>query len=125
MYIDQIKFDDAGLVTVVAFDVDSRKVVMVAYMNAEALQTTLETGIVTYWSRSRQELWVKGGSSGHTQKLQWMRMDCDGDALLVGVKQNVAACHMGYFSCFYREYCDGDWQVVDERIFDPAATYGR
>lgn len=124
MDMNEIKFDDSGLIAAVAFDVDSRRVVMVGYMNAEALRTTIQTGIVTYWSRSRQKLWVKGESSGHTQELQWLRLDCDGDALLVGIKQNVAACHTGYFSCFYREYRDGDWQVADERIFDPKATYG-
>jgi phosphoribosyl-AMP cyclohydrolase len=125
MHMEQIKFDDAGLIPAIAFDVESRKVMMLAYMNAEALQATIETGIVTYWSRSRQKLWVKGESSGHTQQLQWLRLDCDGDALLVGVRQNVAACHVGYFSCFYREYRDGEWIVTDERVFDPEAKYGR
>jgi phosphoribosyl-AMP cyclohydrolase len=94
-----------------------------AYMNQEAVRRTLETGEVTYWSRSRQDFWVKGQSSGHTQKLRWMRLDCDGDALLVGLKQNVAACHLGHFSCFFREYRDGEWEIIDEPVFDPDEAY--
>ncbi len=120
----ELRFDDNGLIPAVVFDTDTRKVLMVGYMNAEAVEQTLTSGVVTYWSRSRQKLWVKGETSGHTQELQWIRLDCDGDALLIGVKQSVAACHLGYFSCFFREYRDGEWVVVEERVFDPDETYG-
>ncbi len=125
MDLDQLKFDSDGLIPAIAFDVDTNQVVMLGYMNAEAVQRTAETGIATYWSRSRQKLWVKGESSGHTQEVRWMRTDCDADTLLLGIKQNVAACHNGYFSCFYRELKDGVWEVVEERVFDPEDAYGR
>lgn len=124
MDLSQLKFNEKGLIPAIAFDVDEQKIVMLAYMNEEAVRRTLETGEVTYWSRSRQDFWVKGQSSGHTQQLQWVRLDCDGDALLVGIKQNVAACHLGYFSCFFRKYEDGEWKVVEEKVFDPDEAYG-
>ncbi len=124
MDLSQLKFNEKGLIPAIAFDVDEQKIVMLAYMNEEAVRRTLETGEVTYWSRSRQDFWVKGQSSGHTQELQWVRLDCDGDALLVGIKQNVAACHLGYFSCFFRKYEDGEWKVVEEKVFDPDEAYG-
>ncbi len=125
MDLTELKYDDDGLIPAIAFDVDTSRVVMLGYMNAEAVRRTAETGIATYWSRSRQEFWVKGESSGHTQQVRWMRTDCDADTLLIGIKQNVAACHKGYFSCFYRELKDGAWEVVDERVFDPDDAYGR
>ncbi|MFO7946859.1 MAG: phosphoribosyl-AMP cyclohydrolase [Armatimonadota bacterium] len=124
MDLSELKFNEKGLIPAIAFDVDEQKIVMLAYMNEEAVRRTLETGEVTYWSRSRQDFWVKGQSSGHTQQLQWIRLDCDGDALLVGIKQNVAACHLGYFSCFFRKYEDGEWKVVEEKVFDPDKAYG-
>lgn len=124
MDLSELKFNEKGLIPAIAFDVDEQKIVMLAYMNEEAVRRTLETGEVTYWSRSRQDFWVKGQSSGHTQQLQWIRLDCDGDALLVGIKQNIAACHLGYFSCFFRKYEDGEWKVVEEKVFDPDKAYG-
>jgi phosphoribosyl-AMP cyclohydrolase len=123
MDFDELKFDDKGLIPAIVFDVTSKRVCMVGYMNAEAIQRTIETGLATYWSRSRQAFWVKGETSGHTQEVQWVRLDCDGDALLLGVKQNIAACHLGYFSCFFREYRDGEWVTVEERVFDPEDAY--
>ncbi len=123
MDLSELRFDEKGLIPAVVFDIETNKVLMVGYMNAEAVERTVETGMVTYWSRSRQSFWAKGETSGHTQELQWIRLDCDGDALLLGVKQNVAACHVGYFSCFFREYRDGKWVVADERVFDPDETY--
>ncbi len=97
---DRLKWDSSGLVAAVAQDADTGQVLMVAWMNEEALAATLETGRVTYWSRSRQELWRKGDTSGHVQHLVSAQLDCDGDALLLKVKQTGAACHTGTVSCF-------------------------
>ena len=96
-------FAAGTLIAAIAQDYSSKEVLMVAWMNQEALEQTLRTGSVTYWSRSRNQLWVKGESSGHTQKLISIRYDCDGDALLLEVDQTGAACHTGERSCFYRE----------------------
>ena len=97
---------------------------MVAYMNKDALKATVESGLGNYWSRSRQKYWVKGESSGHTQEVQEVRTDCDRDTILLKVKQNVAACHLGYRSCFFRRLTE-DGQLVDEgdKVFDPDAVY--
>jgi len=96
-------FSAGTLIAAIAQDYLSKEVLMVAWMNQEALEQTLRTGSVTYWSRSRNQLWVKGESSGHTQRLISIRYDCDGDALLLEVDQTGAACHTGERSCFYRE----------------------
>lgn len=114
---DTLKFNEAGLVPVIAQDATSRDFLMLAWMNAEAVRRTLETGKVTYWSRSRQAFWVKGESSGHVQKLVEMRIDCDRDALLVLVEQVGPACHTNRMSCFYTAIRDGE-EVV---IMDPVA----
>jgi len=97
----KLAFNADGLLPVITQDCDSKDVLMLAWMNAEALQKTLETGYVTYWSRSRQQLWVKGETSGHTQALQSLSIDCDGDTILCMVKQIGAACHTGRPNCFY------------------------
>jgi len=97
----QLVFNEQGLIPVITQDVTSQKVLMLAWMNTEALAKTLSTKRVTYWSRSRQELWVKGETSGHTQKLVSMSFDCDGDSILCVVKQTGAACHTGRPHCFY------------------------
>ncbi len=123
MYIDQVKFDDRGLVAAIVCDHETNEVLMVGYMNEEALRQTVETGRATFFSRSRQKLWVKGETSGHLQYVRWIRLDCDGDALLVGVEQVVAACHLGYRSCFFREMRDGAWETIAEKVFDPDAVY--
>lgn len=123
MYVDDVRFDDQGLVPAVICDHETNEVLMLGYMNAEALRQTVETGQVTFFSRSRQTLWVKGETSGHVQEVRWIRLDCDGDALLVGVEQVVAACHLGYWSCFFRELRNGAWEVIAERVFDPDETY--
>lgn len=96
------KFNEDGLIAAIAQDHESGEVLMMAWMNAEALQATLETGRVTYWSRSRSELWRKGDTSGHVQELVEMRIDCDQDAVLMKVRQSGGACHTGRQSCFYR-----------------------
>lgn len=95
-----VQFNDSGLICVVVQQFDSREVLMVAWMNAEALRRTLDTGAATYWSRSRAEYWVKGATSGHSQRVVEVRHDCDGDALLLLVDQAGPACHTGTRSCF-------------------------
>lgn len=98
---ETLTFDARGLVPAVAQDADTGEVLMLAWMNAEAVRRTLETGRATYWSRSRSDFWVKGETSGHTQQLVEMRVDCDGDAVLVRVRQTGPACHTGERSCFF------------------------
>lgn len=99
---DEIKFDEKGLIPAIAQDADTMEVLMLAYMNEEALKKTLEGPYATYFSRSRQQLWVKGETSGNLQQVVSVRYDCDGDAILVRVRQKGAACHTGEKSCFYR-----------------------
>ena len=101
MDMSKIKFDEKGLVPAIAQDAKTGRVLMLAYMNAESLQMTLDSGCATYFSRSRQQLWRKGETSGHTQRVLEMRYDCDGDALLLTVEQEGPACHTGETSCFH------------------------
>ncbi len=108
--IAAVRFDGAGLVTAVVQDVDTLEVLMVAYMDAEALARTLDSGRTCYWSRSRQEYWVKGATSGNYQEVVEVRYDCDVDCLLVVVRQHGAACHTGERSCFYRRFGSGTGQ---------------
>ncbi len=124
--LDQVKYDENGLVAAIAQDDRSSDILMVAYMNEMTLTQTLETGIMTYWSRSRKKVWVKGESSGHTQEVKEVRIDCDGDALLFKVVQRgEAACHTGHHSCFYRKFEDGRLIETDAPLFDPAQVYGK
>ncbi|MFC5368251.1 phosphoribosyl-AMP cyclohydrolase [Salinirubrum litoreum] len=115
-----LDFGDDGLVPAVAQDADSGEVLMLAYASREAVERTRETGLAHYYSRSRDELWQKGGSSGHTQAVSEIRVDCDGDALLYLVEQTGGACHTGYRSCFYRTI---DGEAVGEQVFDPDDVY--
>lgn len=101
--ISQIKFDAQGLVPAVVQDVKTNAVVMLAYMNAESLRKTMETGYTWFWSRSRRELWNKGATSGNLQKVVELVYDCDGDAILVKAEQTGVACHTGAYSCFHNE----------------------
>jgi len=117
---------EENLVIAIAQDHVSSEVLMVAYMNKEALMKTLDTGIAHYWSTSRKKLWLKGESSGHTQEVQEVLTDCDEDAVLLKVKQNGGACHEGYYSCFFRKI-DKDsrkLELVKEKIFEPEEIYG-
>ena len=108
------KFNSDGLIAAVAQDVESDEVLMLAWMNAEALEMTLKTGRATYWSRSRQSLWIKGESSGHTQDVKEVRIDCDQDAVVLKVTQAGGACHTGRKSCFYRvANVDGKTLITD------------
>jgi phosphoribosyl-AMP cyclohydrolase len=123
------KFDAAGLVSCVATDAASGEVLMVAHMNAEALAKTIATGQAWYYSRSRGALWRKGETSGHTQRVVEMRIDCDQDAVWIKVEQVGGACHTGRPSCFYRGVPLGKTGAVTlefrhERVFDPKAVYG-
>ncbi len=115
-----LAFDENALVPAVAQDTDSGDVLMLAYVTSEALERTRETGLAHYYSRSREELWQKGQSSGHVQHVDEIRVDCDGDALLYRVSQEGGACHTGYESCFHRTV---DGEVVGERVFDPDDVY--
>ena len=122
--IGVLKYDDAGLIPAVVVDAENGDVLMVAYMNAESLKRTVETGKTHFWSRSRGKFWMKGESSGHTQEVKAIYTDCDADTLLIKVIQHGAACHKGYRSCFYRKLSDeGQWETVAEKIFDPKAVY--
>ncbi len=113
-----------GLVPAIAQDADDGTVLMVAYMNEQAFNHTLETGKATYWSRSRNELWVKGESSGNVQLVSEVRVDCDADAILLKIDQKGgAACHEGYRSCFFRKIDNGELVTTDERVFDPNEVY--
>ena len=104
-----LKFDANGLIPVVVQDVENEQVLMVAYMNQEAVERTISTGRATYWSRSRQQYWVKGETSGHIQVVKALYVDCDQDCLLVKVEQTGAACHEGYRTCFFRQVsADGE-----------------
>ncbi len=106
--LKEIKFDEKGLVPAIAQDVKTGAVLMLAYMNEESLNMTLDTGLATYFSRSRQELWVKGKTSGHLQHVEELYYDCDGDALLLKVRQDGNACHTGEYSCFHHPVLDND-----------------
>jgi len=122
--LSQVKFDDKGLVTAVVQDMEGR-VIMLAHMNCEALLKTLETGRMHYYSRSRERLWLKGEESGNCQTVNEVYIDCDGDALLFKVGQKGGACHMGYYTCFFRRFDkeNGTFCKSQERLFNPKEVY--
>ena len=127
-WLSEVTFDAQGLLPAIAQDHQTGRVLMVAWMNAESLTKTVASGYAVYWSRSRQALWRKGESSGHTQKVFDIRLDCDGDVILLSVQQaGHMACHTGRESCFYRQliYKDGKmhWKVTDPVLKDPAQIY--
>ncbi len=122
--LDEIKFDKDGLVLAIAQQHDTGEVLMVAWMNADALTETLTTNQVCYWSRSRQQLWRKGESSGQTQALKELRLDCDGDSILLLVDQTGVACHTGRRNCFFRAARDGALETIAEPEVDPKDLYG-
>lgn len=122
--IEQVKFDEKGLVGAIVQDHQTGEVLMFAWMNTEALEKTLLEKRACYWSRSRKKLWIKGESSGHTQKVLDVRLDCDGDAILLTVDQQGGACHTGHRSCFYRT-AEGDrWREDSQPVFDADSVYG-
>ncbi len=126
-WLDRVKFDERGLVAAIAQERGSGDVLMVAWMNREALEATAVKGEAVYFSRSRQRLWHKGEESGHTQKVHNIRLDCDGDVILLSVTQAghepTIACHTGRHSCFYSRLQGNEWVVVDPVLKDPEMIY--
>ena len=124
----RLKVNGEDLIIAVVQDHKTSEVLMVAFMNQEALKKTVDTGNAHYWSTSRGKLWLKGESSGHLQKVQEILTDCDEDAVILKVKQEGAACHKGYYSCFYRELSkendDINLKIVKEKVFQPEDVYG-
>jgi len=113
-----------GLIPTIVQDFKTSEILMLAFMNEEAWQETVNTGRATYWSRTRQELWVKGQTSGNVQLIKEIRIDCDDDTVLLKVEQvGGAACHTGYQSCFFKKVVDGSVRVVGEKIFEPEEVY--
>jgi phosphoribosyl-AMP cyclohydrolase len=124
-WLDKVKWQQDGLVPVVAQEAAGGTVLTVAWMNREALRKTIETGEAHYWSRSRGRLWRKGEESGHVQKVRSIRLDCDADAVLLAVEQaGGIACHTGRHSCFFQRLDEGGWVVVDPVLKDPREIYG-
>jgi phosphoribosyl-AMP cyclohydrolase len=123
-WLDEIKWDANGLVPAIAQDAKSGKVLMMAWMNRESLQLTVDEGRAIYWSRSRQKLWRKGEESGHVQSIREIRLDCDADVILLSVEQvGGIACHTGRERCFYRQLQDGNWVETDKVLKDPDSIY--
>ncbi|MBL4740510.1 MAG: phosphoribosyl-AMP cyclohydrolase [Sneathiella sp.] len=120
-----IKFNEAGLVPAIAQQHDTGEVLMMAWMNSDAIAETLETGQVCYWSRSRQSLWRKGESSGHIQTLVDFRLDCDGDTILLLVEQKGVACHTGRHNCFFYSAKDADVKIISEVEISPEEMYNK
>ena len=124
-FLDQIKWNQAGLVPVVTIEVNSRRILMQAWVNREALQTTVNEGFAVYWSRSRAKLWKKGEQSGNTQRVVEVYLDCDNDSLCYEVRQaGGIACHTGRESCFFQKYEEGKWLVAEPVLKDPSSIYG-
>ncbi|KGE79022.1 phosphoribosyl-AMP cyclohydrolase [Halomonas salina] len=123
--LDAIRFNDDGLIPAIAQQHDSGEVLMMAWMNREALEETLATGRVCYWSRSKGKLWRKGESSGQQQHLRSAALDCDGDTLLMQVDQTGPACHSGRRSCFYVSLEGEDARITSAPLIDPEALYGK
>ena len=122
------KFDDKGLITAIAQDAGSGQILMVAYMNKEALDLTIQTGFATYFSRSRQKLWKKGEQSGHFQKVEQILVDCDQDCLVLKVTVDAGQCHVGYQSCFYRALKNDSSRNLEftaEKVFNPEDSYNK
>ena len=123
-YLDEIAWNSDGLAPAIAQDADTGLILMVAWMNREALALTVNENRAVYWSRSRQKLWRKGEESGNVQQLRELRLDCDDDVIMMQVEQiGGIACHTGRRSCFYRVLLDGQWQSVDNVIKDPKELY--
>ncbi|MEM2983332.1 MAG: phosphoribosyl-AMP cyclohydrolase [Candidatus Bathyarchaeia archaeon] len=120
---EEVRFDQRELVPAIIQDARNKQVLMLGYMNKEALRLTISTGKCHFWSRSRKRLWMKGETSGHVQDVQEIRLDCDGDTILILVEQEKAACHKGYRSCFYRKWEAGELKVAEEKVFQEDEVY--
>ncbi|MGQ5711088.1 bifunctional phosphoribosyl-AMP cyclohydrolase/phosphoribosyl-ATP diphosphatase HisIE [Desulforudis sp. DRI-14] len=123
--IDKLKFNQDGLIPVIIQDVRTNKVLMLAYMNREALEKTMQSGETWFWSRSRQKLWHKGETSGHVQRVDEIFFDCDADTLLIKVEQHGACCHEGYSTCFHYKIAESGVAIVGEMAFDPSLVYSK
>ena len=124
-WLNQIKWNEQGLIPAIAQDHHTSDILMVAWMNAEALTLTAAEGHAVYWSRSRKQLWRKGESSGHQQRVHEIRLDCDNDVILLKVEQvGDIACHTGRRSCFFQVLRNGQWQTTDPVLRDPNEIYG-
>jgi len=124
-FFEDLDFDEKGLIPAIIADYSTRMPLTLCYMNREAIERTLETGKVHVFRRSKGRVMIKGETSGHVQLVRETRVDCADNSLLFFVEQKTAACHMGYFSCYYRAYLaeKKSWEIVEERVFDPAAVY--
>lgn len=124
---EKIKYNDQGLIPAIVQDISDGKVLMMAWMNEASIRMSLETGFTHFWSRSRKTFWKKGESSGHTQRIKSISLDCDGDTLLIQAEQVGAACHEGFRSCFFRSTngTSSTLQILDERFADPEDIYNR
>jgi len=125
MTLPNLKYTADGLIPAIVQDVKTHRVLMMAWMNATSLEATLQTGFMNYWSRSRQKFWLKGETSGHTQKVVRWAVDCDADTLLFEVEQIGGACHTGFESCFFQAYSPegAPLEITEEKLFDPEKTY--
>lgn len=123
-WLEQVKWNDAGLVPVITQEFATKQVLTLAWMNKESLLLTVDTGHAVYWSRSRQKLWHKGEQSGNQQQIKSIRLDCDCDAILLEVVQlGGIACHTGRHHCFYQQLVDGEWQTTEAVLKDPKEIY--
>jgi phosphoribosyl-AMP cyclohydrolase len=125
-FYDKLKYDAKGLIPAIIQDQASKRVLMMAWMNRASLEKTIETGRTYFWSRSRQKFWMKGETSGHTQTVNNIAFDCDGDTLLIQVEQIGAACHEGYHSCFFRSVEEGgeSFKITEAQLETPEQIYG-
>jgi len=123
--LEYVKFDPNGLIPAIIYNAGDNRPLTLCYMDREALQRTVETGLVHVFRRSKGRVMIKGEQSGHTQRVEEIRIDCEGNSLAIRVTQKVAACHAGYFSCYYRRYdaASGKLEVTDQRVFDPEKVY--
>ncbi|MDF1588232.1 MAG: phosphoribosyl-AMP cyclohydrolase [Gammaproteobacteria bacterium] len=123
-WLDQVKWNEQGLIPVITQEHNSKQVLTLAWMNKESLQLTADTGHAVYWSRSRQKLWHKGEQSGNQQLIKSIRLDCDNDAILLEVEQSGGiACHTGRHHCFYNKLENGQWQITESVLKDPKEIY--
>ena len=123
-WLNQIKWNEAGLAPVITQEFETKQVLTLAWMNKESLQLTVDTGHAVYWSRSRQKLWHKGEESGNQQQIKSLRLDCDNDAILIEVIQKGGiACHTGRHHCFHQQLVDGQWQTIEKVLKDPKEMY--
>ncbi|WP_455234841.1 phosphoribosyl-AMP cyclohydrolase [Thiogranum longum] len=124
-WLDAVRWNDDGLVPVIAQDAEDNKILMVAWMNREALRLTADKGYAVYWSRSRGKLWHKGEESGHRQLVREIRLDCDNDVIILQVEQKGGiACHTGRRSCFFQRLENGQWKTVEPVLKEPSEIYG-